>query len=125
MNTSTPTLQYNYTIHTPILDEMFGGFRAEFTSNQLFTAEELIGENGENIDTVPDRDVDQGLTWVFQGEGDFPLAYDGGFCIEVETSNGDYFELTPFGLCGSEKCYEPSEMTLEEQLKLRQEIEGD
>ena len=115
------TLQYKYTIHTPLIDEVMGGFRAEFVSNQLFTAEELIGEDGENIDTVPDKD----LKWIYQGEGDFPLAYDGGFCIEVEASNGDYFELTPFGLCGSELCYEPSEMTLEEQLELRREFEDD
>jgi len=115
------TLQYQYTIHTPICDEVMGGFRAEFSSNQLFTAEDILGEELRNLDTVPDG----GLTWVYQDEGDFPLAYDGGFCIEVETSNGDYLELTPFGLCGSEKCYEPSEMTVEQQLELRKEFEED
>ena len=115
------TLQYQYTIHTPLIDEVNGGFRAEFSSNQLFTAEDILGDELENLDSVPD----EGLTWVYQFEGDFPLAYDGGFCIEVEASNGDYFELTPFGLCGSELCYKPSEMTLEEQLELRQEFEGD
>ena len=110
---------YSYTIHTPLMDEVMGGFRAEFASDQLFTGCDLLGDDLNDADSIPVDD----LKWVFQFEGDFPLAYDGGFCVEVETSDGDYFELTPFGLSGWEPMFDPAEMTIKEQLELRKQNE--
>ena len=57
------TFQYQYTIHTPLMDEVMGGFRAEFSSNQLFTAEDILGgEEPENLSSVPDEPLFNGLT---------------------------------------------------------------
>ena len=113
---------YSYTVHTPLLEGPIlpGGFRAEFKSEKLFSVNDLLHED-EGC-WFPADDVPE-VVWIEQGEGDFPLAYDGGYCIEVETSEGDYFELTPFGLSGWEPMFDPAEMTIKEQLELRKQNE--
>lgn len=109
MTTATAT-KFIYTIYTPMLDEVEGAFTTTFETDEYITAADLI-----------ERTAGNNMNWTFMKEGEFPLAADGGWCVELETE-GECYEITNFQTENEEE-YDPSSMSLEEVKALYAELE--
>jgi len=101
MTTATAT-KFIYTIYTPMLEYVDNdAFTTTYETDEYITAADLI-----------DLPADENIKWTRIRHGEFPLAADGGWFVELETE-GEGYELTPFQLENEQK-YDPSSMTLEE-----------